>query len=435
MIKMKILNTTLLVIAICSLSFAQSKAPAEPQSKPIILMNGTAHLGNGEVIENSAISFDNGKIGMVVDATVARIELSKFEVISISGKHVYPGLILPNTELGLREVDAVNATIDVAEVGVIKPHVRSLIAYNTDSELTPTFRHNGVLLAQITPSGGVMRGTSSVVHLDGWNWEDAAVRVDDGIHVNWPNRKLPPRWWMNETEYRDNENYQSSIDEMDKLLKDAKAYQAGGKKETNVVLESVLGLFDGSKQLYIHENGAKDMIEAYNFAKGNGVKNIVLVGAKEAHIIVDFIKENNIPVILDGVHRLPTRTEEDVDLPFKLPAILHEAGVNFCLSYGSGDASSERNLAFMAGTAAAYGLDKEVALQLITSKTAGILGISDRFGTIESGKSATIVVSEGDIMDMRTNKVTHAYIDGRKVTLDGMQENLNEKYKKKYGHE
>lgn len=423
-----------LLFVVSTIGYSQSKAPAPAQSKPILLMNGTAHLGNGEVIANSAIAFEKGKITMVVDATVARIDMSNFEVISISGKHVYPGLIVPDTELGLREVDAVNATLDVSEVGVIKPNVRSLIAYNTDSEITPTFRHNGVLLAQITPRGGVVPGTSSVVHLDAWNWEDAAVRVDDGIHINWPNRKLPPRWRMNETEYRENENYSATIGDLDRLLTDAKAYLDGGRAESNVKLEAVLGLFDGSKSLYLYENSAKDMIEAFMFAKERGVIKIVLVGAREAHIIKDFIKENDIPVILEGVHRLPGRAEEDIDMPYRKPLVLHEAGIKFCLAYGRGDTSNGRNLAFMAGTAAAYGLDKEEALKLITSNTADILGIADRFGTLEEGKSATLFVSEGDALDMRTNKVAHAFIDGRKVSLTGMQENLNAKYKEKYGH-
>ena len=430
---MKSLYTFIFIITVGTIGFSQSKAPAPAQERPILLLNGVAHLGNGKVIQNSAIGFENGKITMVVDATLARFDMRKFEVINILGKHVYPGLIVPNTELGLREVDAVNATLDVYEVGTIKPNLRSIIAYNTDSEVIPTFRHNGVLLAQVTPRGGVIPGASSVVQLDAWNWEDAAIRVDDGIHLTWPLRTLPPRWWKNETEYRDNENYQSSVDELDKLFADTKAYGESTNKEKNIKLEAMLGLFDGSKQLYIHADNAKSMIEAHMFAEERGVSKVVLVGAKEAHLITDYLKENDIPVILEGVHFLPARAEEDVDLPFKKPKILFDAGVKFCLAYGTGDTSNGRNLAFMAGTAAAHGLDKEEALQLITSNTAEILGIAERFGTIENDKSATLVVSEGDLLDMRTSKVTMAFIDGRKVTLSGRQENLNEKYKKKYG--
>lgn len=412
-------------------NFAQSNQPAPDQSKPILLMNGVAHLGNGEVINNSLIAFESGEITMVVDATVARIDMSQYETVDISGKHVYPGFILPNSSLGLVEVESVNATRDAQEVGSLNPNVRSIIAYNTDSELIPTFRHNGILTAQIVPSGGPISGTSSIVQLDAWNWEDAIVKADDGIHLSWPPRKFRPRWWRGETEYRENKNYDKSVAEIEKLFNDTKAYSENNGGVKNIKLEAMKGVFDGSKQLFIHENMAKSMIESVQMVKKTGVKNIVISGGREAAMIVEFIKDNNISVILDGVHNMPSREEEAVDLPYETPAILHKAGVKFCIAYGS-STMSERNLPFLAGTAAAYGMDKEEALKLITSNTAEILGLTD-LGVLKNGNRATLFVSEGDALDMRTNQVTHAFIDGRQVKINGMQEVLHERYKEKYG--
>ena len=420
-----------LLMFIVSFGYSQSNSPAASQSKPILLMNGVAHLGNGQVIENAAIGFENGKLSIVVDATVARIDMNKFEVIDVAGKHIYPGFILPNSELGLKEVDAVNATLDAEEVGDMKPNVRSIISYNTDSELTPTFRHNGILTAQIVPSSGTISGTSSIVQLDAWNWEDAALKVDDGIHMNWPSRRFGPRWWLGETEFRENKNYDNTVSTIEKLFDDATAYGADNAGVKNIKLEALQGLFDGSKQLFIHENASKSIIESVQFAKSKGVKNIVVVGGREAALIADFLKSNNIPVILNGVHLLPRRDEEDVDMPYKTPALLKEAGVKFCIAYG-GETMSERNLPFLAGTAVAYGLGKEDAVNALTLSTAEILKL-DGLGELKEGNRATLFVSEGDALDMRTNNVTHAYIDGRKVKVDGMQEVLYERYKEKYG--
>lgn len=430
-ITMKIRYILTLVVALSMMSaFGQSNDPAPSQSKPIILMNGIAHLGDGQVIQNSAIAFEGGKITTVADATVIRIDVSKYEVIDVSGKHVYPGFILPDTELGLREVDAVNATVDAAEVGSINANLRSIIAYNTDSEIITTFRHNGILTAQIVPRGGAISGTSSIVQLDAWNWEDAIIKIDDAVHMNWPSRRFGPRWWLGETEFRENKGYDNSVAEIQKLFNDAKAYNENDRGIKNLKLEAMKGLFDGSKQLFIHENSAKSILESVQAAKKNGVKKIVITGGREAGMIVDFIKENNIPVILAGVHVLPQKDEEDVNMPYKTPALLHQAGIKFCIAYG-GSTMSERNLPFLAGTAAAYGMSKEDALKTITSNTADILELTG-LGSLKEGYRATLFVSEGDALDMRTNKVTNAFIDGRKVQIDGMQEVLYERYKKKY---
>jgi len=425
----------LYISAICLFTGGQLKAqvpePVPAQQKPILLMNGTAHIGNGEVIENSVVAFENGKITMVADARVVRLDMSRFEVVSIEGKHVYPGLILPSTNLGLEDISSVRATLDYEEVGELNPHVRSVVAYNTDSEVIPTLRFNGILLAQSTPVGELIAGSSSVMMLEGWNWEDALYKADEGMHIFWPAKEFGPRWWMGETAPRPNPSYQAAIDNMEKFFADAKAYAEGQPAETNLKLKAMQGVFSGAQRLYIHADGRKEIMEGIQFAKANGAANVVLVGGTDSGYITDFLKENNIPVLLADVHRIPGREDEDYDLAYKLPAILHKAGIEVGLTYAT--LHGTRNLAFTAGTVAAYGgISKEDALKMVTSNTARILGIDATTGTLEQGKDANIVVSEGDILDMRSSNVTHAFITGRQVILNGKHQMLYDRFKRKY---
>jgi len=431
-------HTPLVVLLLCLLSIAtlaQVPAPGDPQEQPIILLGAMAHLGNGEIIENAALAFENGTITMVGTADEAEsMDLSAYEQINLDGKHVYPGFILPNTDLGLKEIGAVRATVDNEEEGALNPNVRSIISYNTDSELIPTFRFNGVLVAQIVPEGGMIPGTSSIVHLDAWNWEDAALVTDDALHLNWPGRMRMQFDYATYTVNRvPNERYEEQIQTLEDLFADAVAYgQMEDEREDNLKLKAMQGLFDGTQTLHLHAEEAREMVESIKFLQGRGVQDIVLVGGYEAHLVADFLKENNIPIIVDNVHRLPERPEEDVDMPYKLPALLHEAGLLVGIGYEEGMNSRARNLPFLVGTAAAYGLDKEEALQMITGNMAQILNIDDQLGTLEEGKQATLFVSDGDALDMRGNQVEHVFIQGRKVQLDAMQQRLYQKYKEKY---
>jgi imidazolonepropionase-like amidohydrolase len=412
---------------------------ANAQTKSILIMNGIAHLGTDSVIQNSYIGIKNGKIIEVLDASKTKVELGNYdEKIDATGKHIYPGIIAPNSTLGLIEMESVRATSDFREVGITLPNVRSLIAYNTDSKLVPTVRTNGVLLAQITPRGGMISGTSSIVMLDGWNWEDAAYKIDDGIHLNWP--KIQNFRYLDEDNiypgpYEKNKDYSKQINDLKKLFADAKAYnETEVIEEKNLRFESMKGLFSGAQTLFIHTDGAKEIIEAVNFAKQNGIKKVAIVGGKDSWLVTDLLRENNISVIVQRVHSLPEHPEDDVDLPYKLPYLLQQAKVLFCLNTdGDMEAMETRNLPFMAGTAAAYGLTKEQALKAITINTAKILGIDKTTGSIEVGKEATLFISTGDALDMRANNVEIAFIKGKSIDLNNDQKMLYEKYKKKYG--
>jgi imidazolonepropionase-like amidohydrolase len=412
--------------------FAQNQAAASLQTKAIALTGATIHTANGQVIENGVIVFDKGII-TAVGGSGTTYDKANSEIIDLAGKSIYPGLISPANELGLTEIDAVRSTNDMAEVGGINPHVRALIAYNTDSELIPTVRSNGILITQATPQGEIVAGMSSIMQMDGWNWEDAALKKDDGIHINWVGyfkRDFDFNTFTATT--KKNDKRDETLREVDKTFNDAIAYSQAKPVVTNVKMEAMRGLFDGSKILYISADYGKEIIEAIQFAKSKGVKKIVIIGGEESLLAADFLKENNIPVILNATHRLPNSADDDTDISYKLPYLLAQKGVLVGLGY-IGLNWRTRNLPFLAGIVAGHGMDKEDALKLITANNAKILGIDKMVGTLEVGKHATLIVSAGDVLDMRTAKVEHAFIQGRKVDLDDKQKRLYRKYSEKYG--
>lgn len=423
---------TLLIISILSTNlFAQTPTPADKQNKAILLVGGTAHIGNGELIKNAVVAFENGIITQVADSK-ATIDQSRYEIIDVNGQHIYPGFILPNSQVGLHEVSAIRAMNDTREAGKFNPSVRSLIAYNTDSKLPPTLRFNGVLITETTPTGGVVSGTSSLMNLDGWNWEDAVLKADLGIHLNWPSKVSRQFDFATFSVKKSiNKKYDIQVDEINSFFTEAISYGQLKPKQRNLKFMAMKGLFSGGKTLFIHANSAGEIIDAVSVSKQLMVKKIVLISGIATLEVIDFLKKNNIPVILQEVHALPEKDDMDVNLPFKLPVLLTKAGIMVGLAH-SGMLPSSRNLPFYAGTAVAYGLGKEEALKLITSNTAKILGVNKEVGTLEKGKRATLFVSKGDALDMMTNQLTHAFIDGKKIVLEGEQQQLYKRYLEKY---
>lgn len=402
--------------------------PAGPQNKPVYLTNATIHVGNGQVIENGTIAFSNGKITAVGSNTPAAG--GDATILDMKGQHVYPGIIAPESNLGLVEFESVRATIDVREVGEINPSVRSIIAYNADSKVINTLRSNGILLAQVTPEGGIVSGVSSVVQLDAWNWEDAAYKTDNGLHFFMPplaplggGRGAVP-----------NDRLKAALEQIETVrtfFREAKAYQQEAKHTaTNLKFESMRKLFNREQKLFIHCDLVKEMLVAIDFAKEFQL-DVVIVGGADSWLIADILKQNNIPVVLAQPHALPVMQDDDVDQPYKTAAQLQKAGVLFCLS--NEGFWQQRNLGFEAGTASAYGLTKEEALSAVTLNAAKILGIDKTTGSLETGKDANIAVSTGDILDMKSSVITRAFIQGREINLDNKQKQLYEKYEKKYG--
>lgn len=423
-------------VAVITGAFAQETIlPAPAQKETIALTNATIHVGNGQVIQNGTVVFKNGKITEVG----ANASTAGAKVIDCKGKHIYPGLILSATQIGLVEVPTVRATADGSEIGEMNPSIRSLVAYNTDSKVINTLRYNGILLGNIVPDGGLISGSSSVVQFDAWNWEDAAYRSDGAIHFRMPSllqRRGGRGGFGNFGGGQQNvdpvKRGLEQIENVKVFFREAKAYMGeANHASTNLKFEAVRGLFEKKQKLFIHCNIVKEMLLAIDFAREFGF-DVVLVGAADSWQIADLLRQNNIAVVLNQLHNLPVMIDDDIDQPFKTPSMLQKAGVLFSITDDDENTRS-RNLAFNAGTAAAYGLTKEEALSAITLNAARILGIADRTGSIEAGKDANIVVSEGDLLDMRTNIIDHAYIQGRDVDLHNKQTQLAEKYENKYG--
>lgn len=410
--------------------------PAKPHKGISYIKNATIHLGNGKVLENGTIKIKDGKIEEV--GSNISIPSDNENVVDATGKHVYPGLILATSSLGLVEVNSVKATQDAREIGDMNPNVRSLVAYNTDSKVINTLRSNGILLANVVPQGSFVAGSSSVVQLDAWNWEDAVYKTDAGMHIYMPSlmsRSGRGRFGGGRgPQQPPSDPVKEGLEQMENLklfFKEAKAYyDESSHEETNLKFEALKGLFNKSQKLYMHGNTVKQILVAIDFAKEFGI-DLVLVGASESFQIAELLKKNNVSVILSQPHSLPTGIDDDVDQPYKTAAVLQKAGVLFAISDDDGQTRG-RNLPFNAGTAAAYGLSKEEALAAITLNAAKIMGVADKTGSIEVGKDANIIVSDGDILDMRTSNVTDAFIQGRKIDLTDKHKLLNDRFNQKY---
>ena len=422
------------ITAIFSVSFfpialAIVPVPAADQSEPIAITGAVIHVGNGMVINDGVITFNEGLITAVGTVTEG-VDLVDHLLIDVQGRHVYPGFVLPNSTLGLIEVNSVRATSDVLDEGDINASVRSAIAYNTDSEIIPANRFNGILTAQVVPQGCLISGSSTGFKLDGWNWEDAMLAEDVGLHMHWPSytqRRRNPETGLFETV--DNENYEGQTQLLHSLFQDAQAYTG---QPLNLNLLAMRPLFNGVAKLFVHADEAKQIISAVRFARSYGVQDITLVGGADALSVKDFLLAQDIPVIYERIHELPLREWQDVDTPFKAPFLLHNAGINIGIGAGATSIDRQRNLPFFAGTAEAYGLDREIALTMITRVNAEILGVAERVGTLEVCKDATLFISEGDALDMRTSQVLGAYIQGRDIDLYGTQQQLYERFRDKY---
>jgi imidazolonepropionase-like amidohydrolase len=417
-----------LALLSASVSFALPPAPAAPQSVPVAITGATVHIGNGEVLEAATVTFAEGIITGVYGSDESP-DLDGHEIMAREGEHLYPGFILPNTRVGLREVNAVRASLDDREEGLINASVRTLTSFNTDSELLPTYRFNGVLTAQVTPTGSLIAGNSSIMQMDAWNWQDAAIKANDALHIYWPSlvkRKVDAL--RQRVHYEQNESYEERVEVIRALFAEARQPQV-----TNLNMLAVKRVLSGQRQLFIHAEHAKQLADAVQFIREFDIPKPVLVGAREALKVKELILAADIPVLVQFVHGLPAFPERSIDESYERAAKFAEAGFTLGLaSKVRQEPSSGRNLPFMAGTAAAYGLGKEAAVSLITLGNAKLLGIDDKLGSIEVGKYATLFTSKGDALEMMSNQLTSAFIQGRKVQIEGMQQELFERFQEKY---
>jgi imidazolonepropionase-like amidohydrolase len=412
---------------------ASDTIPAPAQTKAIAIKGATIHPVSGPEIPNGTVVFEAGKITTLgADAAIP----AGAEVIEANGKHVYPGLINANTVLGLVEIGAVRATVDVEEAGALNPNVRSITSVNPDSELIPVARAAGVLTALSVPEGGIISGQSAVLRLDGWTPEEMSVLSPAAMHLRWPNLTIDRRPRARKSV----KDQQKEIDKSQKQIRDAfqiaRAYWQARKNpgpdfKSDLRWEALMPVFDGKLPLFVHASTLAQIEAALAWAKEMQLK-IVLVDGDDAWRVAAQLKEMDVPVILGPATSLPPRRDDDYDSAWSSAAKLQAAGVRFCIaSNGRGAETNERNVGYEAGLAAGYGLPKEEALKSVTLYPAQILGVADRLGSLETGKAATLIVTNGDPLDFPT-VVEAAYVDGRKIDLSNRQTRLRDKYQEKY---
>ncbi len=417
-----------LTLTIAPPAGAHDYAPAPRPDHPILLKGGDLYTVSHGIREHTDLLFSDGQITAIGND----LELpAGTEVIDITGQRVYPGLIDANTVIGLTEIGAVKATSDISEIGLDNGEITSATAYNWDSEIIPTVRLNGVTNAVIVPGGRLITGRSFLANLDGWTIEDVAEKLDVGLHLKWPRVRIVDAWWMEESAEEQKQKQAEERARLRAVFDEARAWyldlKAHPERPIDVRWDGFRKLFDGDMPLYIAADDYRQIEQAVAFAREYGLK-MVLVGGREADRAAGLLAQNRIPVVLNQVQRLPMREDDPYDLAYALPARLNEAGVTFCFSSG-GTATGARNLPFQAGQAVAFGLPAEVALRSLTLTTAEILGVADDLGSLDPGKKATLIVSEGDVMDPLTQQVTLEFIAGRPVKLESKQTELYEKYR------
>lgn len=422
---MKIVFFILLVFGPTFTSLAQKKY------KRVLLENATVHVGNGQVFEKGIVGTENGKIKLVRNALAYTYNRSDWDtIIDLSGQHLYPGIVAPNSTLGLTELEAVRASNDFYELGSFNPNIKAQVAFNCESNVIQTVRTNGVLLIQTTPRGGIISGQSSLMSANCWNWEDGTISESDGIHVNWPRPYKTNRQTHN---LEKNENYEKQKEGLKSFFLSAKAYQNSGGK-ADLRLDAMKACFDGNKRVYFHADDMQQLLDVMDFSKELSLKFPVIVGGYDSYLVSDRLAREKIPVMLVRLHSLPKHEDDAVDLVYRMPFLLQQAGVKFCLqNEGDMEAMNARNIPFLAGTAFAYGLTQEEALRSVTLSACEIIGVADNYGSIEEGKSATLFVSSGPALDMKTNQVTLILINGTFVPTSNFQTALYLKYKQKYG--
>ena len=413
--------------------FLVGSIEAQEKPKTILIQNAIIHTEGG-IIENGVLGIRGDSIVLVADARTVRIDMSSYEkIIQADGKHVFPGFIALNSNVGLLEIESVRATLDFAEVGLLNPNVRSLASFNADSRIIPTLRSNGVLSVQVSPQSGLISGSSSVFRMNGWNWEDAVRYKDNAMHLNWP--WSPIQVNPADTAGRNSNRYLKQLAQLQDFFRDAKGYCSIAKPSSvNLKLEAMRPVFSGKSALFIQADHARDISDAVNFAVSFGVPRIVIVGGAESDEVISLLKKHNVAVVLSRIHKLPDTPDRIPQEEFKLPAVLTQAGITVALSYnGEMEAMGTRNLGFIAGTAAAYGLSWEEALKLISLNPAKILAIDNKEGSIKVGKKASFFISSGNALDMMESNVQQVFIDGIETNTDTDQKELYRKYMEKYG--
>src|SRR5262245_21642979 len=419
--------------------FAQSVIPNNPGKKPLVaIRNATIYPITSAPIVSGTIVFDKG----VITAVGANVAVpAGATVIDGTGLSVYPGLIDAGSQVGLTEISSVAGSVDVAELGDINPNARADVAINPHSNLIPVTRLNGVTNAVVTPEGGIISGSSAFVQFAGWTPAEMTLKAPLAMHIHFPRLRTggfgEEQPQDEEAEKEAKKNYTKNIDKLRDTLRDAQAYAkaAAARKgdatvkrfDRDVMLEALVPVVEGREPVVMHANLERDIKAALKFADEFKLK-VILADAQDVAKVIPELKSRNIPVILGPILALPPHEDDPYDLLFTNAKTLHDAGIPFAIQ--SSDGHNARNLPYQAAACAAFGLPKDVALKAITIYPAQIFGVADRAGSLEVGKLANVIVTDGDPLEIVTH-VKRLFIGGEDIALDSYQTLLYEKFSKR----
>lgn len=418
---------------LCGALLAQNTiTPAPPQAAPLVIEHATIHTAvlGASVIQDGFVVIDGGKI---VSMGTGAAPASAAACIDATGLHLTPGFISTATTLGLIETGQVRATDDRTETGRFHPEVEAWLAINPDSNLLPVARMGGVLLALVFPQGGVVSGQASLIRLDGWTNDEIAAVRDAGTVVRWPATEPAPHWYTTRNADQQEKDRRATLRALDDFFDAAKAYTRARAADpalpVDLRFERMRDLLDGTRPLFIEAASAGQIESAILWSLARSMKPII-VGGQGALAVADLLVKYKVPVIVPGVLRLPRFAHDDYDAPYTLPARLAARGIEFAIATGD-EPSNDRNIAHHAAVAAAFGLAPEEALASITRVPAQLAGVGDAYGVIAAGHSATLLLHDGDPLEVTTN-VRQAWIDGRSIELKSHQTDLKAKYEQKY---
>ncbi len=431
---------TLTLAALLTSVFAQSTlVPAPPQRAVVVIEHAIIHtaVAGAAPILDGYVVIDNGTI-VAVGSGSARdghgTELPSDVVrLDATGMHVTPGFISPSTTLGLVETLQVRATDDRAETGTFHPEVSAWLAVNPDSNLLPVARMGGVLMAIIMPQGGNVSGEASLIRLDGWTTDELAVAPDVGTVVRWPATEPAPRWFTSKTAEEQEKARRTTLRAFDDFFDSAKAYLRARSADPSLPLdlrfERLADVLDGKRPLLIEAASSGQIESAVLWSTARGMRPII-VGGDGAPAVADLLKAHSVPVIVQGVLRLPRFDHDDYDSAYTLPSRLASKGIAVAIATGD-EPSNDRNLVHHAAMAAAFGLPRDEAIAAITRVPAQLAGVDGRYGTVAVGRSGTLLLLDGDPLEVTTG-VQRAWIDGRAIELRSHQSDLKAKYDQKF---
>ncbi|PWL28639.1 MAG: amidohydrolase [Roseivirga sp. XM-24bin3] len=413
---MKKLNSYLIA---CLLTIVSTMAIAQEDDQVLKAEYGKFALTNAKiytvtkgVIENGTLVINNG----IIEAVGANVQIpNDAKVIDVAGKEIYPGMIDGGTTLGLNEIGSIAEAQDYREYGAITPQMEALTAVNPNAVTIPVTRVSGVTTVWTMPQGGVLPGTAAAINLFGYT-PDQMYAGQRGIVMNFPSTAGGRRWRrLSEDEIK--KRQERAMKEINETWDKAELYakiENADDVRNYPEIEALVPVVKGETPIFIEVNAAQDILNAIEWIKGRGYKQVVLTGVAEGWRVADEIAESGYPVIAGPVQAIPTRSSDSFDAAYANPGIMSKAGVKVALR--TMDNENARNLPYHAGFAAAYGMGKEEALKAITINAAEILGVGDQIGSIEVGKKANFFVSTGDPFETAT-KITDLFIDGYKVPM------------------